>query len=207
MYKLGGDETVRTLRLTIPTMHGPDVEALQRRLNQKGFACDVDGVYGGATANRVVEAKKRLHYPPARRKNFAGPLFRALLRTLPDAAQPAEIQLPYLFTPTHETAGLPHFPAIDIFADAGSTVGAPESGRVTFGHMIEWSLERRVGGWTCYYQGDSGDTYFLTHFGTLDRDGRYRAGEIIGTIGHVPNGWWQPHIHEGKHRGRFFPDL
>lgn len=116
-----------------------------------------------------------------------------------------DVQLPEHFTPTHPTGGLPGFPAIDVFAPGGSFVLAPEPGRIVWPHLIPWDGLARVGGWTCYFQGESGDTYFLTHFGKLRGRGKYRSRDVIGTVAHVPHGWWHPHIHEGKHEGRYKP--
>ncbi len=41
------------------------------------------------------------------------------------------LALPAEFTPTHDTAGLPGFPALDVFAPAGTLVAAGFFGRVT----------------------------------------------------------------------------
>src|SRR5262245_22195213 len=108
----------RILRLTPPNyMRGPDVVALQRLLTKKGFPCDIDGVFGPKTAARVVSAKKRLHYPTFRQLPIAGATFNRLLKLLPDAHR---LQLPQFFTPTHVTAGLPNFPAVDLFVAPGT---------------------------------------------------------------------------------------
>ena len=116
-----------------------------------------------------------------------------------------DIHLPQFFKPSHTTAGLPGFPAVDIFGLAGSYVTAPEDGELVWPHYIEWDQTHRVGGWTIYYQGDSGDTYFLTHFGSTRDRGRYHKGGVLGIVGTVPQAWWQSHIHEGKHKGRYNP--
>lgn len=112
------------------------------------------------------------------------------------------LQLPATFTPTHQTGGLPGFPAIDVFADPGTQVLAPADGYIDWPHMIPWSKTARVGGMTCYYQAQ-GCTYFLTHFGMLNVGGPYKKGDVIGTVGAVPDGWWAPHIHQGRHEGKY----
>lgn len=183
-------------------MRGPDVRDLQVTLTRKGFPAQADGIYGPGTAARVVAAKRALHYPPSKQKNYAGPLFRRLLELLPDKAR---LLLPAVFVPTHETAGLPDFGAIDLFKPPGTLVGAPESGTMVYRHMIDWDQNRRVGGWTCYFHGDSGNTYFDTHFGQLYAERRYAQAEPVGTVGFVPGNWWAPHIHHGKHRGIYNP--
>ena len=116
-----------------------------------------------------------------------------------------DLQLPENFKATHQTAGLPGFPAIDVFGPAGSFVLAPEDGRLVWPHFIPWDQRERVGGWTCYFQGESGNTYFLTHFGALRPRSEYAQGGVIGTVGRVPHSWWHSHIHEGKHHGLYKP--
>ncbi len=115
------------------------------------------------------------------------------------------VRLPKTFKPTHDTAGLPGFPAIDVFAAVNTLVMPPEGGRIVYKHYIPWDPVKRVGGWTCYLQGHSGATYFLTHFGNVRRDGRIYRFQSIGRVGYVPHQAWKPHIHEGKHTGIFNP--
>src|SRR4029077_13650407 len=45
----------------------------------------------------------------------------------------------------------------------------------------------------------------LTHLGGDVPTGPVTAGEQIGTVGAVPQGWWQPHIHEGAYQGTYNP--
>jgi len=116
-----------------------------------------------------------------------------------------DLHLPESFHPTHPTAGLPGFPAIDVRGPAGAYVTAPEEGELVWPHLIPWDIQKRVGGWTCYYQGDSGDTYFLTHFASLRDRGRYHKGGVLGIVAAVPQNAWPSHIHEGKHTGRYNP--
>ena len=116
-----------------------------------------------------------------------------------------DLHIPQTFKPTHQTGGLPGFPAVDVFGPAGAFVTAPEEGELVWPHLIPWDQTRRVGGWTCYYQGASGDTYFLTHFSSLRDRGTYHKGGVIGIVAAVPHSWWPTHIHEGKHKGRFTP--
>lgn len=111
------------------------------------------------------------------------------------------IQLPTTFVPTHQTGGLPGYPAIDVFGKSGVGVRAPSDGVVRYVHMIDWNSTARVGGWTMYLDTPQG-TYFLTHFGQVFvRDGvQIKRGQALGTIAAVPHGWWASHIHEGFHR-------
>lgn len=56
----------RTLHLTTPPMHGPDVVALQRALKAAGiYRGRLDGEYSAATAHACEIAKTRLGYPKA----------------------------------------------------------------------------------------------------------------------------------------------
>ena len=115
------------------------------------------------------------------------------------------IRLPKTFTPTHDTGGLPHFPAIDVFAEPGTLVMPPEGGLIVYKHFIPWNHVTRVGGWTIYLQGRSGNTYFLTHFANVRRNGQVRRFQSLGRVAEVPHHWWPSHIHEGKHRGIYKP--
>lgn len=112
-----------------------------------------------------------------------------------EAALPP-LQLPASFTITHETSGLPGFCAIDNMAPAGTPVLAPADGALLGIHFIPWNQSERVGGWTCYFVTAHG-SFFLTHFGDLDAAGSYVAGQHMGVVATVPDGWWESHIHEG----------
>ncbi len=117
------------------------------------------------------------------------------------------LQLPANYTATHQTAGLDHFPAIDVFAPPGTLVLAPANCELVWPHFKNWNRGAAIGGWTCYLKANAKLWYFLTHFATVQRRGHYRKGDIIGTVGKVPGSppWWAPHIHEGRHVGPFDP--
>jgi hypothetical protein len=124
------------------------------------------------------------------------------------------LQLPRVFTPTHQTAGLPGFPAIDCFAPAHTIVLAPATGKVVklSGHAP--TAEASPGGpygWSIYLTSREG-TYYLTHFGAVY--GTVTIGQCIGQgerIGLVADfsaatkGKTPSHIHEGFHRGAWSP--
>lgn len=120
-----------------------------------------------------------------------------------------DLHLPADFKPTHETAGLPGFGAIDVFGPAGSFVTAPEDCRLVWPHLIPWDVRRRVGGWTCYLavaeHTPREHWYFVTHFAALRERGSYHKGGVLGVVAAVPQGAWLPHIHEGRHAGHFSP--
>ncbi len=110
------------------------------------------------------------------------------------------LQLPDTFHPTHDTSGLPGYPAIDMFAAAGTRVLAPEAGELQDVHFKTWSLSKRIGGWTVYLAAPHA-SYYLTHFGEVLPSGtRVVQGQDIGSVGVVPHDWWASHIHEGKHQ-------
>lgn len=150
------------------------------------------------TVTKLQNAARQLqarHVPPS-----------AILAYVKDALKPQpQLVLPETFTATHQTGGLPSFPAVDIFMPPGTVVLAPEACVLVYRHLIAWDRVRRVGGWTCYLQGVSGNTYFDTHFATLKTEGSYARHQPIGTVASVPGGAWEPHIHHAKHRGRYHP--
>lgn len=120
------------------------------------------------------------------------------------------VQLPSHFTATHQTAGLPGYPAVDVFAPAGSPVASPIAGTVRklSGHAPT-STAQPGGpyGWSLYlHEPLSGDDFYLTHFGSrkVQLGQKVTRGQIIGTVAdyaHATNGATPSHIHEGRHPG------
>ncbi len=125
------------------------------------------------------------------------------------------VQLPSHFKPTHQTAGLPGFPAIDVFAPAGTAVLSPCTGKVVklSGHApTASSPPGGPYGWSIYLQARSGGTYYLTHFGTRSAFCKVGAcvalGERIGTVANyskATGGVTANHIHEGLHPAAWAP--
>lgn len=119
------------------------------------------------------------------------------------------LELPATFTATHDTAGLPRFPARDLFAAPGTEVTVGFDCELVWPHRIPWSKTKRVGGGTVYLCSPNYATrqvvYFDTHFGELAAAGLYRRGDAIGTVGRVPGEWWEPHVHHARHVGRYDP--
>ena len=159
-----------------------------------------DGKYGEESHRRLIQffdAFARQLYEQA-----------GAIPQVVDVQSPASgsLQLARDFTPTHETAGLPGFSAVDVFADPGTMVLAPEDGIVDrlSGHdPMEGGKPGGAYGFTIYIQAASG-RYFLTHFGSrrVTLGQRVRRGEPIGTVcdsavSHNPG---TSHIHEGKQR-------
>jgi len=117
------------------------------------------------------------------------------------------VQLPTKFTATHQTDGLPGYPAIDVFAPGGTIALSPAAGTVTrlSGHPV--TPTTRPGGpygLSCYLQRADGATYFLTHFATLHVKVGQKVGQgqPLGTIAdyaRATGGVTPSHIHEGLH--------
>lgn len=130
-------------------------------------------------------------------------------------ADRVNVQLPSHFQPTHETLGLPGFPAVDVFAPAGAVVLAPATGRIVKLSGSKPAATAKPGGpygWSIYLTARDGGTYFLTHFGTRAGICKLGAcigrGEAIGTVADYAKataGKTPPHIHEGFHPGPWTP--
>ena len=100
---------------------------------------------------------------------------------------------------THQTDGLPGYPAIDLFAPAGTPFDAPENGRVVR-LSGRGGVSGNVFGYSVYFQGDSGKTYFITHLapGGRPRPGtRVRRGQPLGRVSRWTSG--SSHAHVGIH--------
>lgn len=155
---------------------------------QRYHGLTIDGVYG-REAHEVMRGS-----------------FDAYAERLYMAPAHVELQLPATFKPTHETAGLPGYPAVDNFAPAGSTVGAPDAGTITrfSGHdPREGGHPGGAYGWSMYLTCPSAD-YYLTHFGsrTVSLGQKVKRGDMLGTVcdAHVVGSPTSTsHIHEGKH--------
>ena len=142
------------------------------------------------------------------------------------------LQLPSHFTPTHETAGLPGFPAVDVFAPSWTPVAAPVDGHVVklSGRRLPggpWNPWNRAGatypgetrhppggplGWTLYIADDDG-VYFVTHLGQVARrlwrvGAPVRRGSYLGKVApylELTGGVTPSHVHEGFHAGAWQP--
>ena len=100
---------------------------------------------------------------------------------------------------THETAGLPGYRAVDIFANPGTAFVAPENGKVIRYQSTGGGTSGQVYGYGLYFQGDSGRTYFITHLGPRRArvGSRVRAGQRLGSVSRWDSG--SPHAHVGIH--------
>jgi murein DD-endopeptidase MepM/ murein hydrolase activator NlpD len=107
---------------------------------------------------------------------------------------------------THETAGLPGYPAHDFMAPSGTHAVAPVSGTVVklSGHDPAAGPTQGAHGplgWSVYIKGNDGKEYFLTHMG--DRNvkvgQRVKQGQVIGTVADYAKYGTPSHIHLGVH--------
>lgn len=122
--------------------------------------------------------------------------------------KPATLQLPENFTPTHQTDGLPGFPAVDLFAAGGTVALAPCAGVIDrlSGHPVTpKAVPGGPYGLSCYLKRKDGGRYFLTHFATLRvKVGQtVKKGQPLGTVANyskATNGVTPSHIHEGLHK-------
>jgi murein DD-endopeptidase MepM/ murein hydrolase activator NlpD len=116
------------------------------------------------------------------------------------------VQLPSFIVPTHQTAGLTGFPAVDIMAKPGTPIRAPEDGVITriSGHEpTEPPPQGQGGPWglSIYFLGTkSGNTYYMTHLVKVAEPGAYKLGDVIGIIGDYP-GSSADHVHFAIHPG------
>lgn len=84
---------------------------------------------------------------------------------------------------------------VDVFADRGTPVVAPVSGRAEH-------IEGSRGGLQVWLHGDDGDLYIATHLDTFGAGGHVSAGTQIGTVGTSGNAaGTSPHVHFEHHPG------
>lgn len=95
---------------------------------------------------------------------------------------------------THDTDGLEGYPAVDLFAPAGTPFLAPEDGRVVR-LSGKGGTSGNVYGWSVYFVGKSGRKYFITHLNKQRARGRVKAGQPIGTVSAWESG--DEHAHVG----------
>ena len=120
------------------------------------------------------------------------------------------LRLPRHFTPTHETSGLPGFPAIDCFARGGAYVCAEFPATVVklSGHApTPTTAPGGPYGWSVYLETPEG-VYYGTHFGSRARQvkigARLKRGMLLGRVAdysEATHGVTPSHIHWGFHAG------
>lgn len=122
--------------------------------------------------------KKHAALHPAREVPNLGPIYRGgrslLLQDL-----------------THETDGVPGYPAFDDGWKAGRAVIAPERLTVT-------EQSGSAGGDAFYAEGDSTIMYWIGHLASSPATGRvFKKGETLSTIAAIPQSQGGPHVHTG----------
>lgn len=180
------------LRDSINPLYGP-FTVLRMRKYQRTISVMPTGKYGKATHEKLRE-----HFDHYARLLYISPV------PLPEPS--GGLQLPSSFTPTHQTAGLDGFPAVDVFAKPGTPAKAPEDGYI---HRLSGRDPARGGspggayGWNIYLDSSSG-RYFMAHWGTriVVEGQKVRKGQVLGTvcdcaIARMPSS--ASHIHVGKH--------
>jgi hypothetical protein len=92
---------------------------------------------------------------------------------------------------THETEGIPGYPAFDDGWRAGRAVIAPEALFVT-------EQSGSAGGDAFYAKGDSKLAYWFGHLDAAPATGRrFRKGEVMGVIANILQSQGGPHVHVG----------
>lgn len=125
------------------------------------------------------------------------------------------LRLPKHFTPSHQTSGLPGFPAVDIFAKGGAYVCAEFDSKVIriSGHPVTpTTTPGGPFGRSVYLETDEG-VYFGTHFWTLNKynirvGATLKRGMLIGRVADytkATGGVTPSHIHWGFHKGLWRP--
>lgn len=124
------------------------------------------------------------------------------------------LQLPSHFTPTHQTGGLPGFPAIDVFAPGGTLVASPVTGEIIklSGHPTTPTTQPGGPYGLSIYIKSSTGVYYLTHFTSRAKavvtGSRVKRGQVIGRVADytkATHGVTPSHIHEGYHNGPWTP--
>lgn len=140
-------------------------------------------------------------------KRMAGPSARPVDRPIgqpsrdegqhypPAKATGGFLQLPTSYKTTHQTSGLPGYPAVDIMAKAGTVVGAPEAGKVVYFHPTG-----AQGGGSMMFDPDApGPNYWLGHLDAGIRPGSHvKRGQRIAL---VSSRHAAPHVHEARNYG------
>ncbi len=153
-------------------LFGP-TDALRTRRFQKAQGLTVDGVYGPCTHDAL--------------EPFFDSYAFLLYTGKPPHPPVATLQLPVAFVPTHQTAGLPGYPAKDFFAPPGASVGCPVDATVRrlSGHdPKEGGVPGGAYGLSVYLASADGTDRFLTHFGsrTVTEGQKMKRGDLLGTV-------------------------
>lgn len=117
------------------------------------------------------------------------------------------IRLPKSFKPTHLTAGLDGYPAIDVFGKPGENVTAEFYGtvrRLSGKNPAQGGKPGGAYGWSMYVLAPNGDDRYLTHFGSrkVKVGDKVIPGTVLGTVcdSAVSGKPHTSHIHYGLHK-------
>jgi hypothetical protein len=159
---------------TPPTGSMPDKHRLkllrqalsQLERTQQGYKQAIEDINRHGHWKAAIQALHALEDDLTPRLPDLGPVFRGGKSLLDEAC-------------THHTSGLSRYPAFDTNFRAGSSVIAPEGGRVTRHSGNDRS------GFSLYLTGDSGLKYYFQHMNPEGRAplGRIEKGKKIGTVG------------------------
>jgi murein DD-endopeptidase MepM/ murein hydrolase activator NlpD len=188
------------LAMSLNPMMGPFAVRHLKNYQEKKPPLEVDGKYGTESHKRLIES-----FDALARQLYEQASKETAIPVGPDSPIPGgSLQLLEDFSPTHATAGLTGFPAVDLFANPGTVVLAPENGTVIRLSGRDPSEGGRPGGaygFSIHLDSPSG-RYFMTHFATRDvtEGQQVTAGQPIGTVcdsavSGKPN---TSHIHHGK---------
>lgn len=114
-------------------------------------------------------------------------------------------RIPRRFEATHQTDGLPGYPAIDVFCPWNHLVVLMDKGRVrrlSGKSPCRGGVPGGAAGYSIYVAAEDGSDWFLTHFGSLLVD----VGTVVtpslylGTPMRAEDGpsGWTEHIHAGR---------
>jgi murein DD-endopeptidase MepM/ murein hydrolase activator NlpD len=168
---------------------------------QHGAGLSTDGVYGEDSHGALIQWFDK----------FAQQLYEQAAAEVwePKGQEPppgGAVPLPKEYVPTHQTAGLPGYPSVDVFGNPGAAVLAPEEGVVSRFSGRDPAQGGSPGGpygWSIYLDAPSG-RYFLTHFGSrrVAVGQRVKQGDPLGTVcdSAVSGKPGTSHIHMGKAR-------
>lgn len=163
------------------------------------------GGYGGGDSltNSLLAAVQKAHSTPAQSQPTA---YGGTPRHVSGALGGSPVAGEKAHSATHETAGLPGYPAFDYMAKAGTPVVAPVSGKIIklSGHDPKQGPTQGPHGpfgWSVYVQGTDGRTYYLTHLGSRNvKVGQtVKQGNVIGAIGNYAKWGGADHVHMGVH--------
>lgn len=194
-------------------LFGPFMESAMKKF-QEAHNIQPTGRYGGKTHKALLPYFDRLGRQMYEASSKKGSDAVPTEGSAPAPHKPGNLRLRATFRPTHPTAGLPGYWAIDEFAKPGTFVEAPVRGTVVKISGKDPHAGGRPGGafgWSIYLKepGVIGPTHYMTHFGKrfVKLGQQIALGEVIGTVADPsvtgdPRGASSAHIHHGSTAAR-----